>query len=669
MAKSIVLGNGHLTTCLDDRGQITDIYFPYVGEENHISSQYYNRIGVWFQDNMYWLDDPSWKIDTEYKQEMMVSNIHARNEEIGIKLIFHDVVYNESNIFVRSLQIKNLSTYEKNMKLFFDHQLRVYDNPYGDTGYYDPTQEAIIHYLGRRAFLFNMKVEDKECGFDDYSVGLFGIEGKEGTYKDAEDGELTQNPIEHGSVSECIGTQLHLGAESVKQVYYWFTAGESIEEAQALNEDIIDRGPQHLQTTASDYWQAWTNKQNFSFYGLDKEMIDLFHTSQLLIRSHMDNNGSVIASLDSDMLKHGRDTYSYMWPRDGAYVTFALEKMGDMHLAKRFFQFCNDVIRSEGYFMHKYRSDKSVGSSWHPWIRNGESILPIQEDETALVLITLWEHYASSRDIEFIEEIYNDFIENAAEFMVDHTLDEYKLPKPSYDLWEEKFGISTYTSATVYGGLIAACKFADLLGKEEKANKYNQAAQEIQEGIMDHLYDEEEGYFYKLVNIENGEISVDNTIDISSIYGIFMYKVLDLDDPRLDKAMKNMLEHLRVDTEIGGIRRYEGDVYYQNHEDVPGNPWILATLWVAQYRILKAETKQELEEIKKVFKWVCNCSLESGILPEQVDPYTAKPYSATPLAWSHAEYTRTVVMYLEKLEELGICKACYPIDKEEENKI
>ena len=39
--------------------------------------------------------------------------------------------------------------------------------------------------------------------------------------------------------------------------------------------------------------------------------------------------------------------------------------------------------------MHKYRPDKSLGSSWHPWVRNGKPELPIQEDETALVIYAL----------------------------------------------------------------------------------------------------------------------------------------------------------------------------------------------------------------------------------------------------------------------------------------
>ena len=46
--------------------------------------------------------------------------------------------------------------------------------------------------------------------------------------------------------------------------------------------------------------------------------------------------------------------------------------------------------------MHKYRSDSSLGSSWHGWIVNGHPELPIQEDETALIL----GHYGNTEVIE-----------------------------------------------------------------------------------------------------------------------------------------------------------------------------------------------------------------------------------------------------------------------------
>jgi GH15 family glucan-1,4-alpha-glucosidase len=363
------------------------------------------------------------------------------------------------------------------------------------------------------------------------------------------------------------------------------------------------------------------------------------------------------------MLQYGRDTYSYMWPRDAAMSAIALVKAGDFNASKRFFEFCNDVITDEGYFMHKYRPDKSVGSSWHPWIREGKPQLPIQEDETALVINALWKYFEHSKDLEFVESIYNSLVKNAAEFMVSYRNEKTGLPKPSYDLWEMKYGTHTFTAASVYGALEMASRFAKLLGKEKSADKYLQAAAEIKDAIIEHLYDEKEGVFVKSSFVEDGKRQTDKTIDISSVYGVYNFGVLEMDDERLKKAFEKTIDKLSVKTDVGGIARFEGDSYHSRGGNIPGNPWLITTLWTFQNRIAQIKEESEIPEIVEKLMWVEGKAQASGVLPEQLDPYSGDQVSAAPLTWSHAEYVITVIQYLEKLEELDICKACYPLGK------
>src|SRR3989344_9306304 len=255
------------------------------------------------------------------------------------------------------------------------------------------------------------------------------------------------------------------------------------------------------------------------------------------MRTHADNRGAIIASSDSDMLQDGRDTYCYMWPRDGAFAAQSFDITGEHNVAERFFEFCSHIITDGGYFMHKYRPDESLGSSWHPWVRNGKIEFPIQEDETALVLLALSKHYEQSRDLEFIERVYDPLIKQAADFMVEYRDSTTHLPKASYDLWEEKFGIHTFTVTAVYGALVAAAKFAKLLGKEKSEQTYNTAAFEIRQAMLTYLYDDTQGIFVKMLNVaDDGTITYDKTLDMSSVYGVFAYGVLDIDDPRLARA-------------------------------------------------------------------------------------------------------------------------------------
>jgi GH15 family glucan-1,4-alpha-glucosidase len=320
-----------------------------------------------------------------------------------------------------------------------------------------------------------------------------------------------------------------------------------------------------------------------------------------------------------------------------------------------------DTITPEGYFMHKYRPDKALGSSWHPWVREGKKQFPIQEDETAIVLYALWKHYELSRDLEFVESIYNGLIKKAAEFMYSYRDEKTGLPNASYDLWERVYGISTYTASCVYGGLLAASKFANLLGKVESGKKYISAAQDIKKGILKYLYDKDDKVFYKLIDTSANVAVVDKTIDMSSIFGIYKFEVLEYEDSKVKEALKNTLERLEVKTEIGGIARFEGDSYNHKGGNYPGNPWVNTTMWLAQYYISIAKKEDDMQEVHRLISWAAKYQGTSGTLPEQLNPYTGEHLSASPLVWSQAEFVMTIINYLEKLEELGVCKACYPI--------
>src|SRR5579859_7058007 len=222
MPKSAALGNGSSLILFDTNGQVRDFYFPFVGLENHIDGHYVHRIGCFVDNDFRWFDDPSWDIKVFSEKESLATKILATNIALAVEMQFTDVVYNEKNIFVRKIIVHNKSDKKRTIKLFFNQEFEIYESHQGDTGYYDPHHKVLIHYKGRRVFLINSLY--KEQSFDDYSIGLFGIEGKEGTHKDAEDGFLSKNAIEHGLVDSVIGITLEMDAFEKENVYYWITA-------------------------------------------------------------------------------------------------------------------------------------------------------------------------------------------------------------------------------------------------------------------------------------------------------------------------------------------------------------------------------------------------------------------------------------------------------------
>jgi GH15 family glucan-1,4-alpha-glucosidase len=427
-------------------------------------------------------------------------------------------------------------------------------------------------------------------------------------------------------------------------------------EVMQTNELIAQREPQQFLLRTRNYWRAWVNKDQQNFADLAPELIELYKQSLLILRTQIDNDGAIVAANDADMLRFSRDSYSYMWPRDGALVANALSHAGYSEITRCFYNFCSSVITPGGFLLHKYNPDRSWGSSWHPWInKEGKPQLPIQEDETALVLYSLWQHYNHFHDIEFVSPHYRSLVTAAADFFVSYREPTTHLPQASYDLWEERRGILSYTVAAVYAGLDAAAQFSSLFGEEELVAKYRQAADEIKEATLRYLWDEERGHFLRMINVDaNGTITKDTTLD-SSLCGLFQFGMFSVHDPHIERTMQVLEQTLWVKTSIGGMSRYENDYYYQVTHDLTqaeGNPWFICTLWLAQYRIAHATTLDELKQAIPLLNWVHTHALPSGVMAEQVNPFTSEPLSVSPLTWSHAEYVLTIRWYLGRYSRL-----------------
>jgi GH15 family glucan-1,4-alpha-glucosidase len=228
----------------------------------------------------------------------------------------------------------------------------------------------------------------------------------------------------------------------------------------------------------------------------------------------------------------------------------------------------------------------------------------------------------------------------------------------------------------VYAGLIAAQNFAAFFEQKERAEAFGQAAKEVKSGIETYLYDPALKRFLKTITpSHDGSFTVDLSVDAST-YAPFYFGVFDPNDERIVNTMRAIEERLTVRTDIGGLARYEGDAYHSRSKDrqaVPGNPWIHCTLWLAQYRIARARTEEELHQAPPILEWAISRALPSGILAEQIDPYTGEPISVSPLTWAHATFVATVLEYLQKLQTLSVCPACgqptYRLEKAEDETV
>jgi GH15 family glucan-1,4-alpha-glucosidase len=660
MPRDLPIGNGYLLVNFDADYRIRDIYYPYVGKENHAGGHPF-RFGVMVGKQFRWVGRAEgWDIRLEYEPDTLVTLVTLSHRELGVTLVIHDCVDFHETIYLRQIEIKNHTETAAEVRLFFHQDFRISESEIGDTAAYDPRNRTLVHYKGERYFLMNLMV-DGRAGVDHYAIGQKGFPGREGTWRDAEDdGQLSGNPIAQGAVDSVVAAHTLVPGGGEKVIYYWMIVGQAWagrwNALHEVNAKLVERGPASFIYRTRSYWRLWVRKEPMDYADLQPAMTDLYRRSLLILRTQIDNHGAIIAANDSDVTQFNRDTYSYLWPRDGALVAHALDLCGYPEISLRFFSFCADVLTEEGFLLHKYNPDKSLASSWHPWIVNGQSQLPIQEDETALVVWALWKHFQRYRDLESVKPLYGRLVRKAAEFMVRYREPLTRLPAPSYDLWEERRGILSFTCASVYAGLRAAAEFARSFGELESARRYETAAQEIRAGMDAFLWRPELGRFARMINItKDGSIEVDGAVD-ASLWGLFYFGAYEARDPRIQATMKACYDGLWCKTAVGGVARYPNDYYHQVSQDlanVPGNPWFICTLWRADYLIALAQKPEDLRGALDILQWVASHKLPSGVLAEQVHPYTNAPMSVSPLTWSHATYVSTVQAYLEKLEEFA----------------
>ena len=658
MPRSIVVGNGNVMVAFDADYALRDIFYPQVGLENHTAGSVCHT-GFFLDGRFAWETDPGWERELGYAEDTLVTKVTLRHAGLGLRVRFTDYVDMARNWLFRNLEL----TCDRPVavaRVFFHYDWYIKEVDLGCTTGYDAAQHAVIAYKKDRYFLLGGRSPAGE-GIGTWANGKKG-DGRSGTWVDAEDGELSRNRIEQGSVDTTIGFDCGpLEVGRLAAVCHWVCMADDLKGVTEFGQDLIlKRGETTYRTRTLNYWDIWSGKDKRPIQdGLGQAARQLYRRSLLTIRTQFDNGGGVIAATDYDITKFARDTYSYVWPRDGALVTNALDRSGHEDITRTFFDFCQRAMIWEGeggYFLHKYTPDGMPGSSWHPWVDDaGSPVLAIQEDETGLVLWGLWEHYRIHGHLDFAARLYSTLVLRSANFMAGYFDAKTGLPKPSWDLWEERWGVHAFTVGAVWAGLEAARRFADLFGDLAEKEKFAAAQAKLRSAVDKHLYRPELGRFARRVTLDGkGGVTADPVLD-SSLHGLWRFGMYSPRDPRVMQTMETVRDELSVKSAAGGQARYANDYYFQVESDVsrvPGNPWFICTLWLAQWYIAIATAIGDLEPARKIIDWVCAHELPGGLLSEQVDPHTGAPLSVSPLTWSHAEFVVTVEEYLARLELL-----------------
>ncbi|HLE48385.1 MAG TPA: glycoside hydrolase family 15 protein, partial [Candidatus Thermoplasmatota archaeon] len=478
------------------------------------------------------------------------------------------------------------------------------------TAYWDAERQSINHYKRRFYFQFWGRPD-----FDAHTCGEHTLKGLQGSWVDAEDGELQGGDISHGAADSCAQWNLALAANETKTIHLLVMIGRSRHDVNEFHRRLLPLDPQLLADEASRFWGNWiANKRLRVDNGLSERAKTLYRRSVFVLNDCASENGAIVASPDPRTLKSGGDNYNYCWWRDGSYISKAMDECGLRQNAERFLRFAAECQQDEGYFLHRHFPDGTVGSTWHP---------PpfIQVDQTASVISAVWHHHKHEADLDKLLGFW-PLVRRSADFLMNFVTPQ-GLPRPSYDLWEERKSINTYSVAAVLHGLRRAVRIGQDLGK--RTAFWETAEQRMRDAALNTLWDPRRSVFYKSIE------PLDETLDASSLLALKL-GLLAPSDPRAQPFV-DAVEKRLWSPKAGGMARYEGDRYYGQE-----NPWIICTLWLAEAHLLLGRP----ERCRDLIEWAAATAGPTGLLSEQLDAATGQPTSVTPLVWSHSTFLDTV---------------------------
>lgn len=565
MPRPLAFGNGRLQVLLDHRGNLRDLSWP-IGIWNHLAGRAI-RMGVWVEGGFVWLDSAGWERTHQYGQVdgTLAGRETHEHGEVGLRLEVVEGVAPDRDTFWRRLRVANLRDTARDVRLFVTADLRVMESDIGDCVFWHPELNSLIHYKGGVVIQIHLE------GGDQYACGITEFGGAEGTWRDAEDGELSMNPIAQGSVDSAVRSSMAIAAHGYADLSFAISVSKSVDCLQRVS---IPGG---------------------AFLPLEATN-PVLHRA--VIETHVSASGAILAANDSDIMATNRANYAYCWVRDGVHIAETMATFDGGSCRDRFVRWALALLDERPYFLQKYRADGTFGASWHPWTKP----LPIQLDETASFLSLLCHLDSPPPGSTAAIERIGTFLER---YQADN------LPLPSYDLWEEQWGIHIYTVCTV----IRALRDAGL------------PFLPMRDAMISHFWT---GTHFRR-SLE------DDRPDSASLF-VGLLDVLPMDDARVQANAEAVREALWVKDGLGGVARYPGDYYFRRNERHPGNPWVICTLWLAQHDALSGR----LDAARRLLQWVNSHADSTGVLPEQLDPDTGAHLSVSPLTWSHAEYLRTL---------------------------
>ncbi len=633
-----VVGNGRMLAALGGNGRIYRLWWPRIDFPQHVREMVAGIHCPETAEGVLWLHSgDEWSHQQRYDGDTPVLITEAFHKRIKLRVVGEDFAVPGEDVLVRRYRITNGSDRTVPLRFLYVSSMEIAESPKYNTVAFDEGADALLHF--RHRFAFALGGDRPCCG---YQAGK--------AVEDAADGFLQGNRIAmepEGALAWDLG---RLAPGDTEELTLYLAAGEGRDAALSALERAKGSGFRVLREQTVAHWREYLESARPVFTG--DEVVDRLYRRSLVVFKLMsdERDGGMIAAPEFDETFSRCGGYAYCWGRDAAYIATAIDRAGFSEMTRRFYRWTVKVQNSDGSWDQRHYLDGFLAPCWG-----------MQIDETGSILWGMWRHFEETGDASFLEEVW-EAVERGAEFLIRFLDPETGLPRPSRDLWEERDGEHTYSAAAVYGGLVGAAEIARARGRMDQAEAWQRAAEGIRGAISHRLWNPERKAFLRglkrAVSREVYEAAAregKKVVAETDSKGYVTYRVWE--DPVIDASLLGLsvpfdlfpagdervvqtaaaVERCLSTSPAGGIKRYEDDPY------IGGNPWIITTLWLAQYLVKAGRT----EEALRWFRWAVDHRTSLDLLPEQVDRNTGKAAWVVPLTWSHAMFVLTVLDLME----------------------
>ena len=641
-----LLGNGRVLACLDETGEVRQIFYPHIDIGPHVRSFFTglhitetraatDKSAATSQDTVLWLAEEEWEHDIAYVEQTALVRVVSRHPTVGLQIERTLAVHPQHNILIIEVTVKNVKTVPLHCLLVtyagFDFDHRSTKN----CCFFDHTTSALTFFASDR--YIQMTCDTPTESFD---CAQLSDQDSNHFFEQVHQGHLSRNEYAIGQVSGAVRHDWGMITpnESVtKRLYFCF--GRSLDDVETLS--LMTRQKQFDIATCVSWWRAHYTSLNIP---ASQEIARQVYQRSLIVLDLLTDSqtGGIIAGPECDPHFRLCGGYGMCWPRDGAYNAYALDIAAQHEHARAFYNWALRTQEKTGGWHQRYDVNGRLSPTW------GQ-----QFDETGTVVWAICRHIQLTHDLSYGREAFSQLLEACC--YMQRSLDPATgLAPMTKDLWEERDSLNTYASAATWGAFHEVSLLAAQLGEVDMARHWTQAAATLKTAIETHLWSERTGHFLRglhlLVPSPSSELSTtsvppplevkmngttrfvqqqDTTLDISLLGLSVPFGVFSPEDPRIQATAEAIAQHLT--SPIGGILRYQQDNYRG------GNPWILCTLWLAWFDALVGNKTRACE----LYAWVLEHRTPLDLLAEQIDRTSGLPCWIVPLGWSHAMFLLT----------------------------